>query len=340
MACRGHPVVAFLLCLAVLVGCSSLSGEYADDPVQAFKRAEGYLSSSADAYEGASTVTVGRIDLGKKLFHDKRLSAAGDKSCGTCHDPAQGYTENNKAVSDGLDWRTAGRNAPTVLDVASRRSFFWDGRADTLEKQMVEPLTNKNEMANDSFEAVAARIREMSDYDRFFSYAFGEPASPQNIAQAIAAYQKTLVTGPNRFDLWFYEDKKKSLNENEIAGYELFVGKAGCNACHLIGARSAPFTDEKFHDTGYWKTKPDTYAEVDTGRYRVTGNREDLYAFRTPSLRNVALTGPYMHDGRLKTLKETVLFFNETGNLDLTDAEVDQLVDFLKALTSKKRPAA
>ncbi len=325
---------------ALLAACSSLSDEYADNPVSAFKRAEGYLTDQVEPAASVSSITVGRIDLGKKLFHDKRLSAHGSRSCGTCHDPAQGFTENGKAVPDGLSVRTAGRNAPTVLDVVMRKSFFWDGRAATLEEQMVEPFTNKNEMANASMEALAARVREMPDYDRFFSYAFGEPARPENIASAIAAYQNTLVTGPNRFDLWRSNDRKGKLSESEMAGYKLFAGKAGCSACHTIGPGNATFTDEKFHDTGYWKSKPEAYGDVDKGREGVTGARKDRYAFRTPSLRNVALTAPYMHDGGLKTLRDTVEFFNRSGELELEDAEIDQLVDFLKALTSKERPSA
>ena len=334
-------LLTVIACALFVASCMGESGRYADDPVRAVERTKAYLENSGDRTyetEAPSDLSVGQVDLGRKLFDDRRLSANGRFSCSDCHIPAQAYTQNGRPLPDGVTWQEGGRNSPSLLDVINRKSFFHDGRAATLAEQAAGPLTNPAEMANPSMEALAERVRGMDDYERFFSYAFGGPATAGNIATALAAYQKTLVTGPSRFDQWKFQGKQKALSEAEARGYLLFKEKGNCSSCHLIGENSAPLTDEKFHDTGYSKTKPADWAEVDKGRYAVTKRRSDLYAFRTPSLRNVALTGPYMHDGRLKTLDEVVRFFNHADELELSDGEIDDLVAFLKSLTSKRRP--
>ena len=326
--------------LLLVAACSSEGRKYNENPRKALKATQEYLSENAyyGGQQQLATLSTGRIDLGKKLFFDKRLSGSGNVSCATCHNPDQGYTQNGRALPPGAAHISGGRNAPSLYDVVARRHFFHDGRAYSLETQVTEPLMNPAEMANGSLPEMAARVRALKDYERFYSYAFGAPANEESIAISLSAYQRTLVTGPSRFDLWKYQGRKRVLDEDEVRGYALFTGKAGCGACHLVGLTSAPLTDEKFHDTGYAATKPATFAQVDTGRHQVTGNEDDMFAFRTPSLRNVALTAPYMHDGRLPTLHSVVSFFDQSSGLGLSSQEKKDLVAFLESLTSLKRP--
>lgn len=323
------------LCLAA---CTGGDRRYSSDPVEALRLTSEYLKEdpSYTSDDALSSLSVGRISLGRKLFFDRRLSPDGRFACASCHDPDDAYTENDRAVPAGAG--AGGRNAPSLLDVVNRSVLFHDGRASLLEKQVMEPLLDRREMGNQSMDVLAARIRSMPDYDRFFAYAFNDVASPEHIAAALSAYQRTLITGPNDFDLWRYGGKPNRLTTRQVDGYNLFVGKARCATCHLIGQRSASFTDEKFHDTGYSATRPGAGSKSDTGRFAVTGNEQDRFAFRTPTLRNVALTGPYMHDGGLKTLDEVVDFFDTSGNLGLRADEKADLVDFLETLTSRERP--
>ncbi|MEL6966600.1 MAG: cytochrome c peroxidase [Pseudomonadota bacterium] len=333
-------VVPALSIGVALSACTQDGGRYSSNPVDALNQTKAYLEQQ-EAYAGTqqlATLTAGRIDLGKKLFHDKRLSASGQVACATCHNPSEGYTQNKRSLPAGASQALGGRNAPSLYDVISRRTLFHDGRAASLESQAKGPLLNQREMANTSMEALAVRMRGYRDYERFFSYAYGAPANAGNIAAALAAYQRTLITGPNRFDLWRYQNKASALSPKEVRGYQLFTGKARCSTCHTIGPKSAPFTDEGFHQTGYERTKPEALRGADLGRFAVTGQPADRFAFRTPTLRNIALTAPYMHDGRLQSLHAVVSFFNREQDLQLTGDEQDQLVAFLRALTSAKRP--
>lgn len=337
----GKPVSVYAAALIVvslaLAACTR--GGYSANPVKALETTKAYLSENPvyEAEEAVESLSVGRIALGKKLFFDKRLSRNGKFACATCHVPEQAYTQNNRALPEGASALQGGRNAPSLYDVVARTSLLRDGEAASLEAQARNPLLDEREMANPSMEALTARIRQMRDYDRFFAYAYGGPATPDRITKALATFERTLVTGPSPFDLWKYQGRN-NLTHSQVDGYNLFVGKAGCANCHFIGTKSASFTDGKFHDTGYSQTKPVEVASIDTGRHQVTGNPADKFAFATPTLRNIALTGPYMHDGGLKTLADVVDHFDTAGELGLTSREKAQLVDFLNALTSKRRP--
>ncbi|MEM7303517.1 MAG: cytochrome c peroxidase [Pseudomonadota bacterium] len=332
--------IACLLPVALVAACTPEGRQYSSSPADALEETQEYLAKSKgyESEKNSSSLSVGRIALGKKLFHDKRLSIDGNSACSTCHNPVEAYTQNRRSVPPGASRRTGGRNAPTLYDVVYRRPLFRDGRANTLEAQVDGPLLAANEMANPSMEHLAARVRGMKDYERFFLYAFSKPADEASIRSALSAYQRTLITGPSRFDQWKFDGRKRRLKKNEIAGYELFVGKGGCSSCHTIGETSAPLTDNQFHDTGYSRTKPAEFASVDTGRHGVTKNSADKFAFRTPSLRNVALTAPYMHDGGLKSLRDVIAFFNESRSLELTAQERADLEVFLRSLTSLRRP--
>jgi cytochrome c peroxidase len=289
-----------------------------------------------------------------------------------CHVPEQGFTASELATSVGIEGRSVRRNAPTLLNVAWQRRLFHDGRELTLEDQVWGPLLASNEMGNPSIGYVIARIRSLPDYAGMFEGAFGgKGVSAERIGQAIASYERTLVAGDSRFDRWRYSGEAIALNEAEKRGFELFSGRARCMQCHHAVHRAALFTDQDFHNTGVgWqashggpdKTRvelaPGVHTELDrrtiatfsepppkdVGRYEITLDPADRWAYKTPSLRNVALTAPYMHDGSLPTL-EAVVDFYVAGGVDnpsksrllqpvaLDAKERAALVAFLRALT-------
>ncbi len=318
--------------------------------------------------------TRAKIELGHKLFFDRRLSHNGTMSCAMCHVPEQGFTSNDLATPVGMQGRSVRRNTPTVLNVAYVQTLFHDGRDLSLETQFISPMTAPNEMANPSLGFVVGRLAEFEDYAPLFQAAFGAGPSPDRIGQALGAYQRTLLAGASRFDKWRYGGQRDALTDQEKQGFELFTGKADCASCHTIGDQYALFSDGQFHDTGYgWQREQERQgkgplvevelapgvttlmepealltigdpAPADLGRYEVTLDPDDRWRFRTPSLRNVALTAPYMHDGKLRSLNDIVAFYNKGGAphdgvdarikpLGLTQDEADALVAFLQSLT-------
>lgn len=316
--------------------------------------------------------TPRKAALGAKLFFDRRLSPSGTMSCGMCHIPEQGFTANELATPVGIEGRSVRRNAPTVLNVAWQKRLFHDGREISLEDQIWGPLLAANEMGNPSIGYVIERIRSLRDYDGLFEAAFaGKGASAERIGAAIASYERTLVAGDSRFDRWRYGGEANALSEAEKLGFELFTGRARCGQCHRIAHRVALFTDHDFHNTGIgWRSSyatpertrvelaPGVHAEVerriietfseppakDVGRFEITLNPPDRWAYKTPSLRNVALTAPYMHDGSLVTLEAVVAFYDAGGidnpgkspllqPLGLNAGERAALVAFLRSLT-------
>ncbi len=320
---------------------------------------------------GTAEVSAARIALGRKLFFDRRLSVNGTMSCGMCHIPEQGFSSHELATPVGVFGRSLRRNAPTMFNVAYANPLFHDGRESTLEAQVVGPLLSPDEMANPSEEALLGRIRQLPDYQGRFEEAFGDDLSMTRIGEAIAAWERTLLSADTPFDRWFYGEDAQALEESARQGFELFRGKAGCAQCHTVSEDHALFTDLDFHDTGlgYRNSLPDdspVHVEIspgvvipvprpvvesvgdparpDHGRFEVTGESTDRWRYRTPTLRNVALTAPYMHDGSLRTLEEVLRFYNSGGfphsgldprirPLDLTPEELEQLQDFLEALT-------
>ncbi|GAB4464179.1 MAG: cytochrome c peroxidase [Burkholderiaceae bacterium] len=317
--------------------------------------------------------SAAKVALGRKLFFDRRLSFNGTMSCAMCHVPEQGFTSNELATPLGFEGRSLRRNAPTVLNVAYHPLLFHDGREHALETQVWGPLLAANEMANPSVGHVVARVRSLPDYRGAFERAFGgRGATMETIGQALAAYQRTLLAGGSRFDRWRYGADENALSSAEKHGFRLFVGKARCAGCHTVGERDALFTDFGFHNTGVgWRRvygaperirvelAPGVVTEIearalenvserpqpDLGRFEVTLDPADRWAYKTPSLRNVALTAPYMHDGSLATLEEVVAFYDAGGvdnpgrspllaPLGLTADERAALVAFLRSLTS------
>ncbi len=322
-----------------------------------------------------SEPTPERVALGRKLFFDRRLSHNATQSCAMCHIPEQGFANNELAVAVGINGRTVRRNAPTLINIGFHRRLFVDGRESALETQYLSPLTSRDEMANPSVGHVIDLLRTLPDYAGRFEQAFGQPVSPDRLGQALAIYQRTLIGGDSPFDRWREGVDPRAIDAQARQGFALFVGKAGCSRCHLVAESSAWFTDEAFHDTGYgWhreqlrqrpaptvrvQVAPGVFHDVDErivqsvglrtpedlGRYEVTLNPADLWRYRTPSLRNVALTAPYMHDGGLATLRDVLAFYNQGGvahaglseriaPLGLSNDEMDRIVDFLRTLTS------
>jgi cytochrome c peroxidase len=317
-------------------------------------------------------LTAAKISLGRKLFYDRRLSLNKTFSCAMCHIPEQGFTSNEMATAVGVEGRTVRRNSPTVYNVAYLTHLFHDGRETTLEQQAWGPLLAHDEMANPSIGYVLDTIAKSADYRGLFQKAFGKGPSMETLGMAIASYERTLNSADSPFDRWFYAKDKKALSETAQQGFKLFTGKAQCSGCHSIDSSSALFTDNAFHNTGIGyagamnesgakrrvQIAPGTFVEIDReiiasvsvgkgndlGRYEVTQKPEDRWKYRTPSLRNIGLTAPYMHDGSLGTLEEVVQFYRQGGhpneNLDplirplpLSDQEAAALVAFLKSLT-------
>lgn len=316
-------------------------------------------------------LTQEKIDLGRKLFVDRRLSHNNTFSCAMCHVPEQGFTSHDLGTAIGTEGRSLRRNTPTIFNVGYQRSLFDDGREFTLENQVWGPLLNKNEMDNPSIGYAVEKVRQLPEYKGLFKASFGGPVTAERIGQALASFERTIVSGNSRFDRWYYGGNKNALNAQEQRGFQVFMGKGRCFVCHLVGKKDALFTDHKFHNTGlgwqrtmfpersFYKVQlaPGNYVQVmgkllqsfeplqaDVGRYEVTHDPKDRWAYKTPILRNVAITGPYMHDGSLTTLEDVVEFYNKGGinnenkspllvPLKLDAKGKSALVAFLKTLT-------
>jgi cytochrome c peroxidase len=275
-----------------------------------------------------------KAELGKLLFFDPRLSKDGTVSCASCHVPAAGFSDPRQ-FSLGVGGKQGGRNAPPALNAAFNHFQFWDGRAGSLEEQALGPIQNPIEMA-ETLDNVVKKIGKVKGYKDRFRAVFGEEVSAEGIAKAIAAFERTLISTNSAFDRYSAGDKA-ALPESARRGLELFQGKARCVLCH----NGPNFTDNKFHHIGVPQTGP---LKEDLGRYAVTKRDSDRHAFKTPSLRSVSLTAPYMHTGAFKTLEEVVEFYNKGGEalpgkdpfmtaLNLTDQEKKDLVEFMQSLT-------
>lgn len=287
--------------------------------------------------------TFSKAKLGEKLFHEKILSKDSSISCASCHLPDYGFSDT-VAFSMGIYGRPTTRNTPPVLNMKNRPYFFWDGRAASLEQQSLMPISHPDEMGLPVKEAVS-RLNKNKTYRDLFLKTFGTVPTATNLAAAFAAFEKTLETDSSRFDLSF--DDSTLMTEQEERGRKLFVSeKTKCFDCH----RRQDFTTDEFFNIGLY----DGNQLNDPGRFKITGKKEDLGKFKTPGLRNVAVTAPYMHNGMFKTLEEVVEYYNNPGafvlnpiNIDkrlevplgLTRQEKADLVAFLKSLTDKRYEA-
>ena len=289
------------------------------------------------------------IKLGEKLFFDPFLSINGAVSCATCHIPEQGFTENGKRLSSGVGGKIGQRNTPTLLNIAFAQSMFVDGRAATLEEQAWQPILAHNEMGNSSVSDVLQKLKKKKAYVELFTKAFGVGGlSETNLAISLSAFQRTLISGNSGYDKWYYEGQDDAMNEPAQRGYQLFAGQAQCWQCHSIAGPGVLFSDNQFHNTGVSYRSKNLGLPEDFGRYEATKFEFEKRAFKTPTLRNVAETSPYMHDGSLSTLKEVVQFYNEggskdpllspiMGSLNLSNRDVDDLVEFLRSLSGDQK---
>ena len=275
-----------------------------------------------------------KVELGKLLFFDPRLSKDKSISCASCHLPEAGFADPRQ-FSLGVGGKQGGRNAPTAINAAYNHLQFWDGRAGSLEEQALGPIQNPIEMA-ETLDGVVKKLSKVQAYRGRFRAVFGADVSPDGIAKAIAAFERTLISTNSSFDRFMAGDKG-ALSKSAQRGFELFQGKARCVLCH----NGPNFTDNKFHNLGVPQVGP---LKEDLGRYAVTKRDSDRGAFKTPTLRSIALTAPYMHTGGFATLEDVVQFYNKGGEavpgkdmfmtaLNLTDQEKKALVEFLKSLT-------
>jgi cytochrome c peroxidase len=276
--------------------------------------------------------TAETIALGEKLFFSPLLSSDKTLSCASCHDPKAGFADP-RANSVGVGGKTGNRNAPTAQFAAYATTQFWDGRAATLEEQALGPIGNPIEMAM-NMEDVEKRLQDDPQIRNLFQKAFAEAPSREGMARALATYERTLVRGNSPFDRYQYGGDKKALNESAKRGLEIFRDekRGNCAVCHTIEKDFALFTDNKFHNLGVGLNAEGEL--TDLGRYAISKKDEDRGAFRTPTLRNIALTAPYMHDGSLRTLKEVVDFYVGGGN---GNPHLDKEIKPLSKLTRQER---
>lgn len=316
--------------------------------------------------------TPEKTALGKQLFQDKRFSADDSVNCARCHVPANAFIDS-LPVAAGIKDQFGTRNSPSVINAAFYTHQFWDGRRNSLEEQAKDPFVNVIEHGLSDHGKIVDIARTDPDYIKQFRQVFGlEPTqiSIDSVVMAIASFERTLIAGDSPFDQYQYNGDSHALSEAAIRGLAVFQGKGRCVSCHKIGENSALFTDNQFHNlgVGFGKIagklsglinatkqaagKPGEAALTSTelselGRYAVTGDKADLGRFKTPTLRNIVLTAPYMHDGSLANLAEVIEFHNRGGNanpaldteirpLGLTQKEKSDLAAFLEALTSSQ----
>ncbi|TKB67146.1 MAG: c-type cytochrome [Nitrospira sp.] len=282
-------------------------------------------------------LTAQKVELGRVLFFDKRLSKNNTIACASCHVAEKGFTDG-MPVSTGINGLKGGRSAPVSFNRVYSKTQFWDGRADTLEDQSIGPFDNPIEHGFASHDEMIAKMRKIPGYRKLFQEVFGREIVIADVGKAVASFQRTVLSGNSPVDKFDQGGDETALSESAQRGLELFRGKARCTRCHS----GFNFTDEKFHNIGIgWDTN-----SVDLGRYLVTKNTEDIGAFKTPTLREIARTAPYMHDGRFKTLEEVVNFYNQGGiknphqdntliPLELTEQEKQNLVALLKSLNGE-----
>ncbi len=329
---------------------------------------------------GDNPQTPEKIALGDKLFHDKRFSTTGEVSCSTCHEKEKAFTDSPLQTSEGIEKKTGTRNAPTVVNSAYFASQFWDGRSPSLEDQALHPFINPVEMGLADHQPILEIVRSDPDYVAAFADIFGVSGGTitmDEVTKAIAAFERTQIAGDSPFDRWYYGGEAGALTEQQVRGFDLFVNQGRCLSCHRVEQTQALFTDNRFHNIGVGintiqNDVPElagkfleadlTLAEVDIevlsdartselGRFAISREFDDLGSFKTPTLRNVEATAPYMHDGSVATLRDVVVHYNNGGvtnegdpvndflsggirPLNLEDDQIDDLVAFMEALTS------
>jgi len=311
-----------------------------------------------------------KIALGKRLFNESRLSQDGSVSCASCHLAQQAFTDNKK-VSVGVQGQTGFRNAPTVVNAAFYQRFFLDGRAKSLEEQALGPLLNPVEHGLQNSADIVAIITNDISYQKAFASAFprsNSGISIKKITRAIASFERTLIAGNSAFDRYLFARDRQALTESEARGMRIFRRKGNCSNCHEISGTNALFMNNRFYNLGIGFQSinaqindflhairagqhPDEFSftpkqRAELGRFNVTHTLKDIGKFKTPTLRNIALTAPYMHDGSIKTLEEVIEYYDQGGKanpfldpaifpLHFTPQEKQDLLAFLKSLNSQ-----
>lgn len=338
-----------------------LADEKNHRPIE-FVLPEAYKAARANVFVPADNpITRAKVELGRQLYFDRRLSSDGTVSCASCHIPSEGFAAHTR-FGVGVDGQEGERNSPVVFNRLFSKRQFWDGRAKSLEDQAVGPIANAIEMAN-THQACVECVEQIDGYQLQFKSVFKDGVSIDNIGKAIASFERAIIAGTAPYDYYqakanfeklFAEDleyldeepeleqqydglkanvKKYAMSKSAVRGMELFFNKGKCNACHI----GANFTDELYHNLGVGME----VESPDLGRFDVTGNEADKGAFKTPTLRNVVHSSPYMHDGSQKTLEDVVDWYNKGGHpnkwlsdkvpkLDLSDQEKSDLVAFMK----------
>jgi cytochrome c peroxidase len=316
-------------------------------------------------------LTAARVDLGRQLYFEPRLSADGTVACATCHDVTRSFTDR-RPVSEGINGQLGRRNAPTVMNAALLHTQFLDGRAATLEVQALLPIINPIEMGQPDGEAAMAGIRDDAGYQQMFQAAYGRAPNYEDVGRAIAAFERTLIFLDTPFDR-FLRGQETAVSDDVKAGWALFNGKGRCATCHPINAVDPIGSDDRFHNIGV-SARHQRFGELavkaiaalgedaslraidelaldsdasELGRFLVTRSQADIGGFRTLQIRNVGITAPYMHDGSMQTLWDVMDHYNKGGEpnrfldggiepLALTEAELEQLVLFMFALTDDR----
>ncbi len=311
---------------ALLFVCLFASFSHADEPL----KLKYPLGLKKMKIPKDNPLTKGKVELGKQLFFDTRLSSDNTVSCASCHDPKKGWS-NGERFATGVDGQKGGRSAPTVINSGYQYFQFWDGRAHQLEGQALGPIENPIEM-NLPLDKAVAKLNKIPGYKSQFKKVFGTEVTTEGMAQAISSFERTVLSGDAPFDR-HKAGQKKAMSEAAVRGMDLFFNKARCSACH-----SGPnFTDGAFHNLGVGIRAK----EPDLGRFSVDKLEGSKGSFKTPTLRDIARTAPYMHDGSQATLEDVVKFYNEAGEknpqldeemkpLKLTDQEMKDVVIFLK----------
>ncbi len=290
--------------------------------------------------------TEGSFELGRRLFYDRNLSLDGSVSCASCHNPRYGFSDNRQ-VSEGVGGRKGKRNSPTLFNAAYGRNFRWDGGAATLEAQAAGPMADTNEMAH-SPAALESKLRDNSIYRAMFERAYGPgPITFDKVVKALAVFERLILSGNSLYDRYEYLGNRRALSQSAISGLAIFSGRGHCAVCHHVGKECALFPAGGFHTLGVGANARGELADL--GRYNVTKAEADRGAFKTPSLRNITQTRPYMHDGSLTSLTEVVEFYNAGGRsnpyrsklirpLDLAPQDKLDLLAFLESLTGEPIP--
>jgi len=317
----------------------SITVEVKREPVASIQELKAqYRRPTSISFPKDNPYTIEKVDLGKKLYFDTRLSAANLLSCASCHSPAYGWGDGQpKGVGHGM--KQLGRRSPTIVNAAFGQIFMWDGRASSLEEQALGPIRADVEM-NLPIDQLIEKLKSISGYIPPFRAAFPkEGLAPESIAKAIATYERTVVSGRAPFDAWI-EGDEKAISEQAKRGFTLFNTKAGCSNCHS----GWNFTDDSFHDTGL----PD--GDIGRGKFFPSVVKMG-HAFKTPGLREITRRGPYMHDGSVPSLEAVMDHYNNGGinrlsrsdqikPLGLSKQEMGELVVFMKTMTSDMAPTA